>query len=307
MSKIELIAPDTRRRETFEISEDGVPTLTLSYPESGLVGGSTTLEGDAALANVTHASGLPEISLSGKFNPWYAAALRHHYADKANGSYGYTLGESLASMANSTSQSPILQFIDTPISGGLSGAALGAGIGALGGWLGGKLGLSDAKDPALLYSLLGAAAGGALGSTYGYGAKKKKERAEERLLEKSSTLYQDPRNFILEKLQGATDVSMAEKAMLAGQVRNMSTFDAKRLAEDIRSAIGVGVGALIAKALGFSGAGVILGGLLGAIGAKATGIGDHFINSLPSAPNHARTILNNLNNSGLTSYNSLFF
>lgn len=83
---------------------------------------------------------------------------------------------------------------------------------------------------------------------------------------KESAMYQDARNFILEKLQGASDISSVEKATLASKIRNMSTGEAERLKTMVRAAVGFGVGRLIARFFfGARGANSFVGGAIGAL------------------------------------------
>jgi hypothetical protein len=91
---------------------------------------------------------------------------------------------------------------------------------------------------------------------------------------KKSSMWQDPRNYILEKLQGAHDISMADKAILASKVRNMNSSEASDLEKLVRSALGIGVGAIIARFLGAGDFGTVVGGLLGAGAAGAMNIGN---------------------------------
>lgn len=83
---------------------------------------------------------------------------------------------------------------------------------------------------------------------------------------KEAAMYQDARNFILEKLQGASDISSVEKATLASKIRNMSTGEAERLKTMVRAAVGFGVGRLIARFFfGARGANSFVGGAIGAL------------------------------------------
>ena len=160
-------------------------------------------------------------------------------------------------------------FNHGPIAGSLLGAAGGAGLGAI-------LNLFTDKekrlaDFRLLGALVGAAGGGVIGHTrtreVGFDPYKKTEE-KKASMQKQATMFNDPRNFILEKLQGARDVSVVDKARLAQAVRSMDNGSASRLAQAVRSAVGMGVGALIARFIFGSGwTGTVMGGLAGLAGA----------------------------------------
>lgn len=81
---------------------------------------------------------------------------------------------------------------------------------------------------------------------------------------KQAAMYQDPRNFILEKLQRDNELSMADKATLAGKIRNMSLGEASQLETLVRGALGIGVGAIIARFFGLGLLGTLAGAGLGA-------------------------------------------
>lgn len=83
-------------------------------------------------------------------------------------------------------------------------------------------------------------------------------------VEKKAAMYHDPRNFILEKLQRDNELSMADKATLAGRIRNMSLGEASQLETLVRGALGIGVGAIIARFFGLGLLGTIAGAGLGA-------------------------------------------
>ena len=68
-------------------------------------------------------------------------------------------------------------------------------------------------------------------------------------LQKKASMYRDPRNFILEKLQAATDVGLAEKARLAAGIRAMNPEEAKPIAEAVHADMGINTGRVIADQL----------------------------------------------------------
>lgn len=169
------------------------------------------------------------------------------------------------------------QFINNQKSSkGLIGSILDKGM-LPGAMVGGVLGLGGGALASLLAKLfLGKAstknwalAGGALGAVLGghNGLVRSRMHSPEQFL-KSAATYTDPRNFILEKLQSATDVGIGEKVRLAAAVRNLDRSDAERLASLVRAALGFGVGAIIAKFIfgTTSAAGTLFGGIVGALG-----------------------------------------
>lgn len=140
--------------------------------------------------------------------------------------------------------------------GAMVGGVLGLGGGALASLLAKLfLGKASTKNWAL--------AGGALGAVLGGHNGLVRSR-----MHKSAATYTDPRNFILEKLQSATDVGIGEKVRLAAAVRNLDRDDAEQLASLVRAALGFGVGAIIAKFIfgTTSAAGTLFGGIVGALG-----------------------------------------
>lgn len=83
-------------------------------------------------------------------------------------------------------------------------------------------------------------------------------------MKKKAAMYQDPRNFILEKLQSDYTLDYGAKASLAAKVRSLNPDQADKLAKLVRQAVGIGVGALIAKFVFGTGIfGTALGGLAG--------------------------------------------
>lgn len=145
--------------------------------------------------------------------------------------------------------------------GALLGGATGAGLGAVANLIAKWFfpGVGSAGKWAL--------AGGALGGLLGGHNAFVRGRANSVPMLKSSATYTDPRNFILEKLEGANDVGMVEKVKLAAGVKNLDRDSAEKLAALVRSALGFGVGALISKFLfGASGAGALFGGMAGMFG-----------------------------------------
>lgn len=169
-----------------------------------------------------------------------------------------------------------------PLVGGASGAAVGFGLGTLGDWILDKIN-GGPRDSKVSLKLLGALSGGGMGTMLGHYRKKYNSSDPYSYfgtndsdmisghfdLVKRAAMYKDPRNFILEKIQGARDISFTEKAKLAAAVRSMDRANAEKLAKMVRSALGAGVGALIARYLfGMTSLrGTMFGGLVGLLGA----------------------------------------
>lgn len=150
------------------------------------------------------------------------------------------------------------------------GPLTGAATGGIGGFLGGKLLnlIFNNEQRHIPFDILGLIGGGAYGAIRG--------RIQESLREKNATanivksaMFRDPRNFILERLQGANDISPYEKAQLASRVRQMNIMEAERLKEQVRAAAGFGVGAIIARfVFGAGWLGTTVGGLAGSLFGK---------------------------------------
>lgn len=231
------------------------PTVELNFFD----GHDVTLEGEEALANSEH----PQAMLWQLHNPIKTQQLKYVKGSK---SLPVRVAKAVHNFANDPEPTLFGRIADQ---GTISGGLLGAGTGMLGGllanWIGSKL---TGKDSPALFGTLGALAGGTLGGLTGY--VRKQVRDKEKGLAKSAAMYHDPRNFILEKLQSANDLGYAEKAKLAGAVRNLDYATATRLADAVRGALGFGIGAIISKFIfGASGTGTLFGGLAGVLGAAA--------------------------------------
>lgn len=177
------------------------------------------------------------------------------------------------------SQSRTDGFLGRAANGGiLSGATVGGVLGAGGGALASLIArLFLGKTSVGKWALAGGALGALLGGHNGFVRSRRNPSAM--YLQKSAATYTDPRNFILEKLQGANDIGVGEKVRLAASVKNMSRSDAEKLASLVRAALGFGVGAIIAKFFfgTSSAAGTLLGGVLGALGTNI--IANNFFNN----------------------------
>lgn len=186
--------------------------------------------------------------------------------------YSYGISSGLRKhLLNPDTPSIFNRAFSTPITASISGAALGAALGMGGSFIGKKTGVVD-RDSDPLWWGLGL---GALGAGIGYLSNKHSLFSHQSLdhLYKKASMWQDPRNFILEKLQRAGDVNAIDKAILATKVRNMSTYQASDLEKLVRGALGIGVGAIIANFFGCGNFGTALGAMAGIYGANAMGVG----------------------------------
>ena len=234
-----------------EIIPADVPKVRRTYSD----GSTAILEGDDAL-KLTQFPGAVAWRNSDPNNAVSSIGIE---LDPRNRSLGYELGAKLKKFSEGEPTLVGKAMEDGPLTGGLTGGAIGAGIGAAGGWLFNKL-LADNPVSVGKAATLTGIIGALLGAHNGY------VRSTTPMY-KRAAMFHDPRNFILEKLQSATDVGLAEKAKLAAAVRNMDVQSASKLADAVRAAIGFGVGAIISKFIfGTNGPGTLFGGLAGVIG-----------------------------------------
>lgn len=163
------------------------------------------------------------------------------------------------------------KIFNTPLTATVGGAGLLAGVGLLGSHLGKKFGFLDPETDPLWYGLGGAAVGGAAG----YFSNKYSlfNQSPTEGFTKSSSMWQDPRNFLLEKLQRSQDINAIDKALLANKIRNMDTYSANNLEKLVRGALGIGVGAIIAKFFGLGALGTALSAMGGIYAMNAMGVG----------------------------------
>lgn len=234
-------------------------------------GKSDTFTGLKALANTRIPN---KYSDALKFNnpELYAQSITDRL-DNRN-SIPYTLANQFSKWMSSKKPGFFGKNFNTPFSATAAGAAIGGAGTALLHTLGQKLGIFDKKDIAIP-SLIGAGVGAAAGYVTN---KQNPLRKEGSCIQKVASMYQDPRNFILEKLQRSNDIPLVEKALLASKVRNMDKLEATRLEKMVRASLGIGVGTIIAKHFGAGTFGTIMGGLLGAIGVGMTNWGSSIFN-----------------------------
>lgn len=245
-------------KRTLEYGADGQPVLTIR--DYGKGGKKITLTGMQALKYA------PKDQLHTTENESYIAPP-YFGDDDYRDSFRYNAGKR------------IREFIDSPDKtwfGKLfeKGPVWGLGLGAGGGWLGGKLlNLVFNRDGnGLPWDKIGLVGGGLFGllrGAIGATEESRKDWEAHKPTVKQASMYRDPRNFILEKLQGATDITPFEKAQLAARIRQMNLSEAEQLKSKVRAALGFGVGALIAKYVFRKGAsGMLAGGILGALGSR---------------------------------------
>lgn len=251
MSELIYKSPDWRNTSKRELTYDdaGTPILTITDYADG--GSKKVLTGLDALTNARSED-------TGK-NSIYTGKV-YHGPDDYRESWTYGLG---ASLRKALTPDPNNHF------GVFAGPAIWGG----GGYLLGKL--LEMSTGRKYLGIGGAIGGGALGLIRAMMQDKAKKRQDEATQKQASVpieksaMYADPRNYILERLQGATDISPFEKAQLAAQIRQMSWDEANRLKSQVRAAVGFGVGALIARFVGHRGVvGTLLGGAVGALVGK---------------------------------------
>lgn len=163
------------------------------------------------------------------------------------------------------------KIFNTPLTATVGGAGLLAGVGLLGAHIGKKIGYLDPDTDPLWYGLGGAALGGAAGYLSNKYSLFNQSPTEG--FTKSSSMWQDPRNFLLEKLQRSQDINAIDKALLANKIRNMDTYSANNLEKLVRGALGIGVGTIIAKFFGLGALGTALSAMGGIYAMNAMGVG----------------------------------
>lgn len=254
--------------DRYEPAHDGLPaTLTREYNDGS---SSEVMSGDEALANAENADG-------DKFraeHPALAAKAKAYSPGDYRNGMAYSLGKGFNRMMSSPEKTWYGKAIgDNP----LQAAAVMGGTGLVGGllinFLLKRLGLAD--NPRM--HLIGGIGGLLAGAYTGY---KRGQLSKTAGMSKSAAMFRDPRNFVLEKLQAANDLTSTEKAQLAASVRSMSPATAELLAKSVRAAMGFGVGALIAKFFGLNTRGTVLGGLTSLFGARAINVLSSRFNSL---------------------------
>jgi hypothetical protein len=230
--------------------------LQVDYDDTGKIKGvsSTVYNPDGSISEHEDMRALlnsdPEFSAK---HPLLYNQIGSTLPNDPRNSWGYKAGKGIREFIYSPNSSVLGKIGDT---GAIGGGALGAGAGLLAGIVGERL-TGNTLIP-LLTTAVGTAAGAGLGH-------------HRNKLQKEASMFRDPRNFILEKLQGASDIGMADKARLAMEVRNMDVQRAEELKELVHAAMGYGVGSIVAKFIfgDDSRLGSLLGGMLGMSLARA--------------------------------------
>lgn len=244
-------------KRTLEYGADGQPVLTIR--DFGKGGKKIQLTGMQALKYA------PKDQLHTTENESYIAPP-YFGDDDYRDSFRYNAGRSIREFMDDPDKTWLGKLFD-------KGPVWGLGLGAGGGWLAGK-GLElllNRNGQGLPWGTIGLIGGAVLGGTRGaIGAADEDRKAyQAAMLAKQASMYRDPRNFILEKLQGATDITPFEKAQLAARIRQMNLSEAEQLKSKVRAALGFGVGALIARYVFKRGmGGSVIGGLIGALGSR---------------------------------------
>ena len=230
--------------------------LQVDYDDAGKVKGvsSTVYNPDGSVSE--HEDMLALLNSDPEFaakHPLLYNQIGSTLPNDPRNSWGYKAGKGIREFIYSPHSSVLGKIGDT---GAIGGGALGAGTGLLAGIIGERL------TGNTLLPLLTTAVGTAAGAGFGHQRNK---------LQKKASMFRDPRNFILEKLQGASDIGMADKARLAMEVRNMDVQRAEKLKELVHAAMGYGVGSIVAKFIfgDDSRLGSLLGGMLGMSLARA--------------------------------------
>lgn len=269
---------DGLRQRLYFTGDEANPSVDDIKMVYGYPGGAEdTITGWKAIYSARDKNGDP--AYKGP-NQTFAYSQRRMPGDERN-SFSWELGQSLRREMQNT-HSSVKKFFSDPVGGTMGAAALGAGGLALASWLGDKFGYNMPSPTSA------ALVGAGLSSGFYWWLAEAKRRAREQkqmkdmllnksgsVMKKKATLYHDPRNFILEKLQRDTQLSMSDKAMLAGKIRSMSLPDASALEKTVRGALGAGVGMIIARYFGLGVMGTLMGGALGAVASNAMHIGDN--------------------------------
>lgn len=262
--------------QTYTAEYSGIPgtddvsayKLTVTGPGSSI---GTVYEGAEARGKIKKPDG------SGLYfddNPYITpfAGTKDYKKDLA-----YTLAsDARKALTNPDNPTFFGRLFNTPITATTGGAGIGALLGVLGAIGAKNLGLIDEDSDPMWYGLGGAAIGGGAG----YFSNKYSPFKNESLpgLFKQSSMWQDPRNFLLEKLQRAQDINAVDKALLAGKIRSMSSYEATNLEKLVRGALGIGVGAIIAKFFGLGSLGTALSAMAGMFVMNQGNVGSSFFN-----------------------------
>lgn len=149
-----------------------------------------------------------------------------------------------------------------PLVGGLAGGAAAAIPAGVLSWAANKLFNFNLPTGALMAGA--GALGAGLGGWNGYTKTREYKQASVK-----SALFDDPVSRLLSAVDGAMDVNLQTKLELKSLIRRLSTPEASRIWNVVRTITFGSVGAVLMKLLGFSGLGMAAGAAAGA----AMGIG----------------------------------
>lgn len=250
------LEPEDRSKHVVTVTGPGITT-------------GTTYIGDQALGLVKSYRG------TGRLYP-DSSSLYSPGTNDYRSTYSYQIGTALRKgLTDPNNPTAFGRLFNTPMTATLGGAGIGLGLGVLGSWLGKKFGLVDEETDTLWPGLIGAAAGAGLGYFTNKHSLYSNQPVPE-FMQKKSSMWQDPRNFLLEKLQRANDVNAIDKAILAGKIRSMDSYSATNLEKLVRGALGIGVGAIIARFFGLGAMGTIFSSMGGIYAMNAAGVGNSF-------------------------------
>lgn len=261
----------------------GVIQVPTKYDDAGNITEFKNIYANGAVEEI-EADGNPDVIRANwegnnEFNKWRKEnpALYDRLKSKGPGgllkSKWYNAGKSVYDFATDNEKTWVGKLLDHGVLpgtllGGASGYLLGEGLRLYAKHFLPKNHLLNGLKsfvPGTVLGVLGGGLGGMLGHVRHTNVKNQEnvaQHVQDGIMHKKAAMYQDPRNFILEKLQSATDISSMMKASLADRVRRLSPQQAQTLAAAVRAAVGFGVGALIAKFLGVNTA---FGGIVGAL------------------------------------------
>ena len=213
--------------------------------------------------------------------------VRMNPDDPRNTDFKYRLGKFLHDRAYDPYPSLPGRILNK---GALPGGLLGAGVGLLGGAIGDFAAEKAGLDLPISLKMVGLLGLGGLGALLGHQRKKLKQQYPYTALAlpkegteydpafrnilasttgvpapfmKRAAMFNNPRNFILEKLQADKNLGFAEKAKLAAAVRNLSLDEAEQLKALVRERLGSSIGTIVSEFIFNSPQpGALFGGLL---------------------------------------------
>lgn len=241
---------ETNNQGTTEYQRYEPTKMQWSRPGQG----SQDIEGVAALYSARDQYGMPIYNGADQFNAQSQARGFNDIRDTAGFGIGKAIRNTLMGDQNGVSR----YVGNMPKS--LKTALVAGGAGALASWIANKVNGYDDITPLPAALMLGSAAAGGQMYLDNQSRKLNQQQAFNNSVKqiynqmnpantmfKQSSLYRDPRNFVLEKLQRDESLSMADKAMLVGKIRTMDIQEAADLEKSVRKLLGVGVGDMLMK------------------------------------------------------------